>query len=325
MEHIIKKIKKGAKHTRLSAVEKAEMKSVLVRHMKANPVSITVLNTRKIQSPFFNINNFRNKKGISILVIGGLLMSGSVSLAAEKTVPGDALYPIKIHVNEQVRGALAVTPKAKADWDVQKAERRLVEVEKLAVAPDVSPEIKVAAEADFNANTERVQEHIAKFEEDNDSEDAIDTAGKFTEMLRRHEGALGKRNFERTTLASDTASTTEIATTTLVAPVNKAELDDVLQNVRGARGNAERRQKELKQKYHKETKSAKEDNEVSVSAETPNTQSSSVITSVATSTTPQTEVSRGKGSSDFGKREREHSEEFRTAPTNLQIRVLDED
>lgn len=304
MENIIKKIKKGAKHTRLSAVEKAEMRNVLVRHIKANPVDSSVLLARGLPSPFFNINNFRNKKGISILVIGGLLMGGSVSFAAESTVPGDVLYPVKVHVNENLRGAIAVTPKAKADWEVEKAERRLLEVEKLADAPNISPEIKVAAEADFNANTERVQEHIAKFEEDNDSEDAIDTAGKFTEMLRRHEGALGKRNFERTTLASDTASTTEIATTTLVAPVNNAELDDVLQNVRGARGNAEKKQKELKHKYHKED----------VKADTFSTPAPASFT-VASGTPEQEEVLSENSNNAVGKRWHGRNEEIRTMPS----------
>src|SRR3989344_7737411 len=99
MDNIIKQLKKGAKHTRLSVDEKAVMKTALLRYVGAHPVNSGLSNRQRIPSPF-NINNFRNKKSLSFLVIGGLLMGGSMSFAAENTVPGDTLYSVKVHVNE---------------------------------------------------------------------------------------------------------------------------------------------------------------------------------------------------------------------------------
>lgn len=253
MENIIKKIKKGAKHTRLSAVEKAEMKSVLVRHMKLNPVNSSLLLARGIPSPF-NINNFRNKKGISILVIVSLLMGGSVSLAAENTVPGDVLFTVKVHVNENVRGAVAVTPKAKAEWEVRLVERRLEEVEKLAVSQGVTPAVQNIAEDNLAQYTKHVENRIAKFEEDKDDEDAIETASKLSEVFNTHEQVLADLSVSGTPDAS-LLSTSSVSTVTPVSAVMEAsheQTKNTLKKVQNARDDAEKKHKELIVKYAKE-------------------------------------------------------------------------
>ncbi|MFZ2303580.1 MAG: hypothetical protein WAV98_02185 [Minisyncoccia bacterium] len=258
MEHIIKQIKKGAKHTRLSASEKAEMRSALVRHMRLNPVNSSVRTSRNVPS-LFNINNFRNKKGISILAIGSLLMGGTVSFAAENTVPGDKLFAVKVYVNEAVRGAVSVTPKAKAEWEVKLVERRLEEVEKLAIAPNVLPEVQLVAERNLERYAERVKNRIDKLDEDEDDEEALQTALSLSEVFSAHEQVLLGLN-------ANTA-VTAIATTTLVANVptaNDVSIKDALKKVQGARGDAEKKHKELEKKYSKE----KDEKDSKVSTET---------------------------------------------------------
>lgn len=239
---------------------------MLLRHVKANPAGSSVFFPRVIKSPFF-INNFRNKKSISALVMAGLLMGGSMSFAAENTVPGEVLYPVKVHVNETVRGTFAVTPKAKAEWDIRLVERRLEEVEELATKTDVSAEARQIAEANFGKYTERVHGRIAKFEEDEDSEDAILTAGELAEMLRTHEGVLaGLNTHVEEAVATSTgvmmATSTPSAGATLAD--DKRPLDAVLVKLRVGRGDAEKKHKELKKKYHKED-GDEDDNIVSVS------------------------------------------------------------
>lgn len=264
MEKIIKQLENVAKNTRLSTVEKSEIKSMLLQYVKSHPVNTVAFSSRSVKSPF-SINDFRNKKTLSAFVIGGLLLGSTVSFASESTVPGDVLYPVKIHINEPVLGAIAVTPQAKADWGVRKAERRLEEVEKLAEEPEVTPQVRELAEANFNVSTNQVQEHIANFENDDDSDDAIATAEKFAEMLRKHERKLGERDALRLTAAIERASIVPVAVNAIketsvntVQPATSAvkekkeSVGNVLKNVRGARGNAEKVQKELKQKYNRE-------------------------------------------------------------------------
>lgn len=61
-----------------------------------------------------------------------LCTSIGTSYAAEKALPGDALYFVKVNVNEPIVGALTVSTEHKAQWNVALAERRLEEVEALA-------------------------------------------------------------------------------------------------------------------------------------------------------------------------------------------------
>ena len=280
MEKIIKQIKEGAKHTRLSSAEKTAMRAVLLSHMKANPAESHLVSRRAIPSPF-SINSFRNRKGLTLAVIGGLLMSGSVSFAAENTVPGDVLFPVKIHINESVRGTMAVTPKAKAEWGLRLVERRFLEVEKLAVTPNALPKAQQVAQQNLVSYTQSVKDAIVKFEEDEDSEDAIATASGLSNVLSTHEQILSSlaTNQNATALVSGTTATitlgvlatsttaTAVASVATTTPASSsvtvlqndvASLLEILGKIREARGHAEEKQKELEEKYHPEVKAEEE-------------------------------------------------------------------
>lgn len=95
---------------------------------------------------------------MNIAIIIVLLLAGSGSIAAENAVPGDFLYPVKVTVNEEVRGALSVSSEAKAAWNTQLALRRLEEAEKLAA------EARLGAEAQADIES-RLAAHFAAFEE----------------------------------------------------------------------------------------------------------------------------------------------------------------
>lgn len=199
-----------------------------------------------------------------ILVMLGLLMGGSASFAAENAVPGDVLFPVKVHVNENVRGAVAVTPKAKAEWEVRLVERRLEEVEKLAVDPTAPAAAQQTAQENLVDYTQDVEDRIAKFEEDEDSEDALETASNLSEVFNNHEDILASLNTGSTAVAGATATSTPASTATTTADASVANsqtgasvashtsVKDALEKIREARGEAEKKHKKLKQKYHKE-------------------------------------------------------------------------
>lgn len=252
MEKIVKQIKRVAKDTHLSVTEKTEMKSLLLQHVKENPPHVSVFHGYSIPTPF-SIQNFRNKKTLSVFVMAGLLMGSTLSFAAENTAPGDLLYPIKVGINEQVRGIVAITPKAKADWEVQLAERRLKEMEKLAIEANISPEIKVLAKQNFTASSERVKSRILKLEEDHDNEDAISTAGTFRDMLRKHEETIDNSDNHKKEIKAKQELSAQSATTTSVQSEKNIEpLKDVREMLRETRDEAEKKHEELKEKYNKE-------------------------------------------------------------------------
>jgi hypothetical protein len=77
---------------------------------------------------------------LAVLLLLGA--SGGGLYAAESALPGDALYGVKIHVNEAIRAKLHVTPEDRARWAVVRLERRMNELRAL--------EARGAAEADID-------------------------------------------------------------------------------------------------------------------------------------------------------------------------------
>lgn len=87
---------------------------------------------KAVRSPYQFVVMHRAVSFVALLLL--VVMSvGGTSYAAQGSLPGDFLYPVKISVNEQVQAALAVSPVAKAQVHASLAERRLEEAQQLAV------------------------------------------------------------------------------------------------------------------------------------------------------------------------------------------------
>ncbi len=235
MRNNLKEIKKIAKGIRLSSDEKSAMRGELLRYMEMHPVTFS----QTIPSPFFSIQSFRKKHMLPVLIAFGLVMGGSVSFASENTLPGDILYAVKVYINEGVRGAVAVSPNAKAEWEVRLVERRLKEIEKIESNPNVSLKVKEVAHANLERYTERVNKHILKLEENEDSENAIVVSEKFTKVLRAHEATINLKVLSGSrTSATSGESREDIPTPT-----------ETRSKIKDLREKAEEKQKVLEQKY----------------------------------------------------------------------------
>ncbi len=64
-----------------------------------------------------------------IVIFGG----GALAFAAEKSLPGDILHPIKININEKIISALQFSPEAKIAWHKKIVDRRLAEIQALSL------------------------------------------------------------------------------------------------------------------------------------------------------------------------------------------------
>ncbi len=84
------------------------------------------------------------------------VISGSLAFAAEGSVPGELLYPIKVEITEPVRNMLTLSGTAKAYWEARKAERRLEEAESLAVRGDLDTQKREELESRFDNHTKNL-------------------------------------------------------------------------------------------------------------------------------------------------------------------------
>ena len=120
-------------------------------------------------------------------IILGLVVaiSMSTSYAAEGTLPGDVLYPVKTTVNEEVRGWFAFSSKGQLAYEQNIAERRLEEAEQLAFHGRLNDETRAEIVERFNERASRVEEHIEKLED----ESAVEASSDFEARLKAH-GAI---------------------------------------------------------------------------------------------------------------------------------------
>ena len=151
-------------HEELTNTEREHMRAYLKSFMAAHPgrapFSIRMLDwgeamfIRNSTGTAFAYTRFAGA-ALALVLFVGL----GTSYAAQNALPGEALYGMKVNVNEAVEGALAISPVAKAQFDADLTSRRLEEAETLAAAnqltPDVSSEIQSRIDesaASFNTN-----------------------------------------------------------------------------------------------------------------------------------------------------------------------------
>lgn len=161
----------------LSKQEKSDMKASLLSYAKNHPVrSVAPLPWHTYFKSHIALTAF------TILVI----MTGGGSVFAEKSFPGDVLYGVKTGVNEQVRGLFAVSSESKALWQLNLADRRLQEVEYVALTQSDAEETKNAliAQVDLHIKSATLQ---SEQEEKLSSEDtqSNDNSNTKTETLKK--------------------------------------------------------------------------------------------------------------------------------------------
>lgn len=160
---------KKLKEISLSEGEKALIHEKLVSHTGSNPVNLVKSDVRKgveerlsIRGSLLDsfslttnllVNQLKNMTALIIALV--LTLSGGTSVAAEMALPGDALYPIKISLNEPVVGLFSVSKEAKTTWQERLAERRLEEVSKLVAKGDFDQEKRNDLEARLNNQIEK--------------------------------------------------------------------------------------------------------------------------------------------------------------------------
>jgi hypothetical protein len=101
------------------------------------------------------------KKTLAGALIVSMVLSGTTSLVfAHNALPGDTLYPVKIHVNENLESALTLGLKNKAEVEAKLAVRRLEEAKELALQNRLSEEEKQVIEDRFQTHSQKLETHL---------------------------------------------------------------------------------------------------------------------------------------------------------------------
>jgi hypothetical protein len=176
MKPDLEKIKEYTQKTSLTQEEKFAMLGNIRNYADAHPVKTPSY------SVFFK-HSF-TYASIAILIIG----TTATSFAAEQSLPGDILYPIKTGVNEKIAKTLSVTRTQKAKVNVKLVDKRMEELTEMVVKEKDTPEKIDTIVAQLEENKKELQNYIAQVEVNNseDSEDALEIYTELESVVDAH-------------------------------------------------------------------------------------------------------------------------------------------
>ncbi len=173
----------------LSHEEKEEMRQNIRAFIAEHPVRASFF-ARYFSSRNANTTPAFMRPALAGLMIVFVVGSGT-SLVAADALPGDFLYPYKIHVTENVEKALALSAEAKINQSAALAVRRIEEAENLAAQGRLTAEAKAEIEARFNMHVEQFSVKTAAVHDDEDEVEVIaDAQSDLEASLRAHAAVL---------------------------------------------------------------------------------------------------------------------------------------
>lgn len=219
MSDFEKQLNKVAKDIKLSVAEKRELQARVVSFMEYHPRREKVAAEKAqayLASQPYSILSFNNRYLQAALGTFAVFVFIVVPTVAEQAVPGDVLYPIKVRVNEEVRGSLTFSPTQKIEWETERLERRIAEVRLLESKGELTPETEAEAVKAVQAHAEAVQDGINKLR-DTDAEEASLAEVAFVSAL----------DVQSSVLESDNKTTTDVN--------NNDKVDELEQVVKNAK------------------------------------------------------------------------------------------
>ena len=187
----IKKFAEKANEIHLKPEERTFIKNNIESVIKSFPsrdMDDVDLYRTSIFSGFFGVK--LNAASLAVLLVIFILAGGSVTMAAEKSLPGDLLYPIKIHINESAKSLTAVSPEAKGKFEIEKLEQRLKEAEILSNRGELDPKSRAILEKRLDVEINNAKSRISNLEADSKIEAATDISSRLEISLQAHEKVL---------------------------------------------------------------------------------------------------------------------------------------
>jgi hypothetical protein len=165
MKRFSEQFNKKASTIKMSVAEKRDLKERVVSYMEYHPLPKAegvqkTLSTYATGDQTFKVINFdisRAFRWSGALVI--VLVLGT-SFLAEKSIPGDALYAIKVGFNEEIRSTMAIGSYEKIVWETERLNRRISEARLLADSGRLTEEVEAKVASAVKEHSENARKEI---------------------------------------------------------------------------------------------------------------------------------------------------------------------
>ncbi len=211
------------KSIELSLEEKQRVFSHIESFMKENPINYPILSPF---GPHFIIRH------IGLIATATLFISlSSASYAAEFSLPGDILYPVKLGVNERIIESLAITPKSKTEAHISLIKRRIDEIQELVENGNPNEALLDIAKESLKDHTKEAAEEI-KENLNQASETSLELSLEFEAALDNYDIASTTSPTSATSSSASSSALSEVETT---IKTHKAIIKDHIKNINKAK------------------------------------------------------------------------------------------
>ena len=184
-----------------SKEKKEGIRLKLETFIKETPVIVQEVASARNEFRWF-VYLSRHTAMVSVLFV--VFVVGSTGLLAEGTLPGDFLYGVKTNINEQVRGLFVGGSQDRAEWNLELAERRLVEIGKLSAEDRLSEEQREELKRKIINHTDKAIEAVSLKEELSGNEKSLESRVELLQTKKREtapfveiESEASKENLEQ--------------------------------------------------------------------------------------------------------------------------------
>lgn len=163
MKRFSEQLKKKSDSIHFSAAEKRELRERVISYMEYHPVPAGAKKESLIQVPngqSFKIINFNVKRFFQLSGSFVLLLALTTSYLAERAIPGDVLYSIKVGFNEELRSTLARGSYEKVVWETERLNRRVAEARLLANEGRLTEEIEAQVASAVKVHSDNARKEI---------------------------------------------------------------------------------------------------------------------------------------------------------------------
>ncbi len=208
---IFEEMIREAQSVRLSESKKSLIRENIVYFIKNGPVRNADLARQTGKKQLLIKLKFMPIFLAVMLLLGG---GGAAAFAAESSLPGDILYPIK-NVTEGARVALSLSTEAKAKAQTEFATRRLEEAEQLAAAGRLDARTEAEVKANFEVQSSEAVKTVEAIKASNHAAAAVAVSSNFEAAIKAHAKVLKGILTARAASPAPTTSDTLPVTTTI--------------------------------------------------------------------------------------------------------------
>ena len=187
-KEFLKELKLESKSIKLTTEEAKEMHSYVADFVNLHTEEVS----KNIRSPYFTKSSL--VMAFSSFAIVALIFVGT-TFAASSSLPGDALYPIKVNINEQVKGLFITGDAKNAAWHEELISQRLTEAETLASQGKLDEKAQAQLSVSFDNSVKKFNSNLVSIQE-SDLDAAASTSAHFQYTLQAHQAVLNRLSDE---------------------------------------------------------------------------------------------------------------------------------